>query len=251
MSPSAIVAIVFAFLILAVMLGMTMSGRLAEHHLSSESRDTVKLALGLVATLAALLLGLLVSSAKDAFDAEREQVNALAAKVATLDRALALYGAEAAGAQSELRAVIQGAIAQAWATGDGSISNLNFDERRGQNILRAIQQLQPTDEAQADVKARATDLAFELIEGRSLLVALAAGGVSVPVLILVVSWLVVILFGFSLLAPRNAVTAVALIVSAAAVCGAVLLLLEFYRPFDGLIRISSDPLLIAIGEPVR
>jgi hypothetical protein len=249
MSTAAVAAVVFTCLAAAVALGMTMSRRLAEHHLSSDSRDTVKLALGLVATLAALLLGLLVSSAKGTFDDQRAQVNALAAKVATLDRVLALYGAETAGARAELRAVIEAAVAQVWPTSDGVRSNFNIDPRRGDAIFRSIQVLQPADELHADLKARATDLAFDLIEGRSMIVALAAGGISIPVLALVIGWLVVILFGFGLLAPRNAVATTALIVSAVAVCGAVLLLLELYQPFDGLIRISSDPLLTALGGP--
>jgi hypothetical protein len=249
MSASIVAIIVFTCLAAAVALGMTLSGRLAEHHLSSESRDTVKLALGLVATLAALLLGLLVSSAKETFDTQRHQVNELAAKIATLDRALALYGAETAGARAEMRAAIEGAVAQVWSTRNGGRIDLNFDPRRGDAIFESIQQLQPTEELQSDLKARATALAFELIEGRSMVLALAAGGVSVPVLTLVIGWLVVIIFGFSLLAPRNAVAVVALTISAFAVCGAVLLLLELYQPFDGLIRISSDPLLIALGDP--
>jgi hypothetical protein len=243
--------VVFVCLAGAVALGMTMSRRLAAHHLSSESRDTVKLALGLVATLAALLLGLLVSSAKGTFDAEREQVNALAAKIATLDRVLALYGAEAAGARAELRLVIEGAIAQVWPAGDGARSDLGFVPQRGEAIFRSIASLSPTSSLQSDLKARATGLAFELIEGRSMFVALATGGISVPVLTLVIAWLVVILFGFSLLAPRNAVAGTALIISAVAVCGAVLLLLELYTPFDGVIQIASDPLLAALGPPAN
>src|SRR5262245_43678964 len=201
---SVIAVVVFVCLAGAVALGMTMSRRLAAHHLSSESRDTVKLALGLVATLAALLLGLLVSSAKGTFDAEREQVNALAAKIATLDRVLALYGAEASGARGELRAVIEGAIAQIWPTQGGARSDLSFDPQRGEAIFRSIASLDPTNPLQSDLKARATGLAFDLVEGRSMFVALAAGGISIPVLTLVIAWLFVILFGFSILAPRNA-----------------------------------------------
>src|SRR5262245_27571339 len=114
MPMGAIAGIVFACLAAAVGLGMILSGRLNEHHLSSASRDTVKLALGLVATLAALLLGLLVSSAKESFDAERQQVNALAAKIATLDRVLMLYGDETAEVRSQIRVVIQGAVGEVW-----------------------------------------------------------------------------------------------------------------------------------------
>lgn len=243
--------VVFLCLAGAVALGMRLSGRLAAHHLSSESRDTVKLSLGLVATLAALLLGLLVSTAKGSFDAQRQQVNALAAKIATLDRVLTLYGADAAGARLELRAVVEAAIAQIWPGNDRARSDLSPNPQRGEAIFRSIASLDPADPLQRDLKARATGLAFELIEGRSMFVALATAGVSVPILTLVIAWLVVILFGFSILAPRNAVALTALIISAAAVSGAVLLLLEFYTPFDGLIDISIDPLLAALGPPVN
>ena len=248
MSAVAVPATVFASLAVAVLLGLTLSARLARH-LSSDSRDTVKLTLGLVATLAALLLSLLVSSAKQSFDANREQVNALAAKIATLDRVLALFGEETTDARAELRAVVERAITQAWPSRRGASSDLTVDPRQGEAIFHAIQQLQPTDALQTELKNRATSLAFELIEGRSMMVALAKGQLSMPLLTLVLAWLVVILFGFSLLAPRNGVAVAALIVSAAAVCGAVLLLLELYGPFNGLIQISSDPLLTALGEP--
>jgi hypothetical protein len=228
---------------------MRLRGRLAEHHLSDESRDTVKLALGLMGTLAALLLGLLVSSAEESFDAKRGQVNELAATIATLDRVLGLYGDEAAAARAELRGLIEGAIAQVWPTHSGARSNLSFDQQRGEAFFRSIQSLQPPDALKGDLKQTATDLSLQLIRERSMIVALAADGVSVPVLTLVVVWLVLILFGFSLLAPRNAVAVAALIISAAAISGAVLLLLELYRPFEGLVQISSGPLLTALGRP--
>jgi hypothetical protein len=118
-------------------------------------------------------------------------------------------------------------------------------------MLSSIQQLEPKDTAQSDLKAKATDLAFELIEARAMFVAMAASGVSVPLVTLVVAWLVVILFGFSLLAPRNAFVVTALLVSAVAITSAVVLLVGLYRPFEGLMQISSDPLLTALGQPTN
>jgi len=249
MSIPVIAALVFASLAAAVALGMALSHRLDDHHLGADARDTVKLTLGLMGTLAALLLGLLVSSANESFDTERTQINALAAKIATLDRVLAVYGAETDGARRDLRTLIEGAVAQAWPTTDEARSSLDFDEQRGMAVFRSLQQLEARDAAQMALKVRATDLAFELIEGRSLLVALSAGSVPVPVLVLVIAWLVVILFGFSLLAPRKPVAVAALFISAVAVSGAVVLMLELYRPFEGVLRISSEPLLMALGPP--
>jgi hypothetical protein len=241
-------AFVFVFLVVAVLLGRASSGLLSEHHLTVETRDTIKLSLGLVATMSALLLGLLVSSAKGAYDSQDRQIDEMAAKIATLDRVLALYGTEAAAARRELRATVENAIARAWPQQADTSSDLTPDFHSGDAIYRAVQQLTPSDATQGELKAKAADLTLDLAEGRALLVARALEGVSTPLLVIVVGWLVLILFGFSVLAPRNVVATVALTIAAAAVSGAMLLLLEFYEPFDGLIRISSDPLIAAISS---
>jgi hypothetical protein len=240
--------LVFACLVVAVLLGRLLGQRLSPEHLTAETRDTIKLSLGLVATMSALLLGLLVSSAKGAYDSQRQQIEEMAAKVATLDRVLAMYGEQSGAARQELRAIVENAIARAWPQKAGTSSDLAPDVRSGDAIYGAVQLLSPADAAQGDLKARAADLTVELAEGRALLVSRALAGVSKPLLVIVVGWLFLILFGFSLLAPHNVVATVALIVSAAAVSGAILLMLEFYEPFDGLIRISSEPMATAISR---
>ena len=84
--------IVFGCLVGAVLIGITIRGLLPEAHLSSETKDAVKVAMGLVATMSALVLGLLVSSAKSSYDIQRTEVIQMAAKVAFLDRVLIAYG---------------------------------------------------------------------------------------------------------------------------------------------------------------
>jgi len=239
--------LVFACLVIAVLLGRASSQRLSPHHLTVETRDTIKLSLGLVATMSALLLGLLVSSAKGAYDSQRQQVDVLAAKVATLDRVLNLYGAESAAAREALRATVENAIARAWPQQAEAASDLTPDFRSGDALYRAVQLLVPSDEMQGQLKGKAADLTLELAEGRALLLSRALVGVSTPLLLIVVTWLVLILFGFSVLAPRNVVATAALTVAAAAVWGAILLMLEYYEPFDGFIQISSDPMAAAIS----
>jgi hypothetical protein len=248
MSTALTAALMFTCLVAAVLLGQAASRRLAEHHLAPDVRDTVKLSLGLVATMSALLLGLLVSAAKGTYDSQRDQVDELAAKVATLDRTLALYGEESAAARQELRATVENAIARAWPENGAGSSDLRPDVRSGDAIYNAVQQLVPVGPMQADLKNRAAGLTFELADARALLVSRALARVSTPLLAIVVTWLVLILFGFSLLAPRNPVATAALLAAAAAVCGALLLLLEYYTPFEGLIRISSDPMFAALGR---
>src|SRR5437763_2689272 len=106
--------IVFGCLVGAVLFGRALRRVLPEDHLTADSRDTIKLAMGLVATMTALVLGLLVSSAKGAYDTERNEVIQMAAKVTFLGRVLAAYGPEAAGIRAQLRETREEGIRQMW-----------------------------------------------------------------------------------------------------------------------------------------
>ena len=101
MNTTITAVVVFGCLIGAVLLGRILRRLLPENHLTADSRDTIKLAMGLVATMAALVLGLLVSSAKGSYDTERSEVIQMAAKVAFLDRVLSVYGPEAVEARAQ------------------------------------------------------------------------------------------------------------------------------------------------------
>jgi hypothetical protein len=114
MSTTGIATIVAAVLCGAVLLGAQIRRFLGEHHLNADTKDTVKLVMGLVATMAALLLGLLVSSAKGSYDATRGQVIQMAAKIAFLNRVLIAYGPEAAEARAELRTIVAEGIQDIW-----------------------------------------------------------------------------------------------------------------------------------------
>src|SRR6202040_2238531 len=76
------------------LLGLLLQRLIPEHHLRDNSKDTVKVVAGTIATLAALVLGLLVASAKNSFDALNPEVTQSSTKVILLDRALAAYGPE-------------------------------------------------------------------------------------------------------------------------------------------------------------
>ena len=121
MNTALAAVIVFGWLIGAVLLGRALRRRLPEEHLSGDSKDAVKLAMGLVATMSALVLGLLVSSAKGSYDTERSEVIQMAAKVAFLDRVLAAYGPEAADAREQLRGAVAAAVQQMW-PGEANVS---------------------------------------------------------------------------------------------------------------------------------
>src|SRR5262245_44394999 len=114
MSSALCSAILLTSLVVTVLLGRSIRRRLPDDHLSGDSRDTMKLAMGLVATMTALLLGLLVSSAKGTYDAQRTEVIQMAAKVAFLDRVLFAFGPDADGARGHLRAAVTDAVHRMW-----------------------------------------------------------------------------------------------------------------------------------------
>ncbi len=241
-------AIVFACLFGAVLLGMSLRRLLPEHHLSADTKETVKLAMGLVATMAALLLGLLVSSAKGAYDAERTQVIQMAAKFAFLDRMLVDYGPEAADIRGQLRALVEEAVQRMWPEERNIPPQLATNTHAGDAIYFAIQQLSPRDDLQRGLKTQVATLALEGGQLRTLLIAQSISSISEPLLIVIVSWLAAIFLSFSLFAPPNATANLALGVAVLAVSGAIFLILELDQPFGGLIQISSEPMLNALSQ---
>jgi hypothetical protein len=248
MNTTLIAATIAGSLFAAVLLGTRIRRLLPEHHLSADTKEAVKLAMGLVATMSALLLGLLVSSAKGAYDAERAQVIQMAAKITFLDQVLALYGPDATEARAQVRVAIDEAVQRVWPEGKSRPLPRTPNLQAGRAVYGAIEHLSPRDDTQRSLKTQATALAMELGELRSLLVAQSVASISKPLLVVVVCWLVVIFLSFSLIAPPNATATLALLISALSVSGAIFLILELDRPFGGLIQISSEPILNALSQ---
>src|SRR5215470_3938357 len=121
MSAIAIGSIVFACVFGGALLGMLLRGLLPDRHLSADSKDVVRLGMGLLATMAALVLGLLIASAKGSYDTQRGEVTQMAANVVLLDRVLAHYGPESKDARDLLRRYVAQVLEQMWpTTGAGS-----------------------------------------------------------------------------------------------------------------------------------
>jgi hypothetical protein len=248
MSTAVIAGILFVCLVGVALLGRRVHRYLPEDHLSADSKDAVKLAMGLVATMTALLLGLLISSAKGTYDTVRSEVMQMAAKVAFLDRVLALYGPEAADARRECRDGVADAVRRMWPTERMEVAQLAPNEQAGDAFYVTIQHLSPHDDSQRALKTQVGTLMVDLAQLRSLLQAQAIPSISRPLLIALVSWLVVIFFGFSLVAPPNATTTLALVASAFSVACAVFLILELDHPLGGLIRVPSEPMVNVLNH---
>jgi len=248
MSSTLSATILLASLVAMVLLGRNMRRHLPDAHLNADSKDAVKLATGLVATMTALLLGLLVSSAKGTYDTQRTEVIQMAAKIAFLDRVLTAYGPEAAETRAEFRDGVADALHRMWPNEAGARAQLAPNTTAGAHIYAAIQALTPRDDAQRELKAQAVTAATDLGQLRMLILAQAVPSIPKPLLIVVGCWLVIIFLCFSLLAPPNATTTLALTAAAVSVAGALFLIMELDEPFGGAIRISSEPMQNALNH---
>jgi len=248
MSATATGLIVFACVFGGALLGIALRRMLPEQHLSTESKDVVKLGMGLLATMAALVLSLLIASAKSAYDAERSEVTQLAANVVLLDRVLAHYGPESKECRDLLRRYVASVLDQMWPQGGIGAAAFDLTTTGGDDLYEKIQALSPQNEAQRLLRTDARQITVDLGRTRSLLLAQSGSTIPGPFLGILTFWVTVIFVSFGLFAPRNATVVATLLICALSVSGAVYLILELDQPFRGFIQVSSAPLRTALAH---
>jgi hypothetical protein len=246
MSSIAISSIVFGFVFGGSLLGMFLHKLVPQNHLSDGSKDVVKMGMGLVATMSALVLGLLVSSAKSSFDALSGEVTRASSAIILLDRTLALYGPETKEARDMLRSSVVGVVERMELK--KSAQPLRESAGQSESLYEKIQGLLPKDDRQRSTQARALGILISLQETRWLVYEQESTSISMPMLIILLSWLTTLFISFGLFAPVNGTVVTALFVSAFSVSAAVLLILELYSPYAGVIRITSAPLRAALTQ---
>jgi hypothetical protein len=246
MSPIAISIIVLGCIFGGGLFGIILRRYLPEHHLSADSKDVVKLTMGLIGTMAALLLGLLVASAKSSYDAQSNELTQMSANFVLLDRVLAHYGPETSSARELLRGSVSRLLVRIWSKDTDEAAKLDPATSNSEIVYDKIQQLSPHDDAQRMLQSQAESMAINLGQARWLLFEQSGSSVSMPLLVAMVLWLTVIFASFGLFAPHNMTVVICLLLAALSVSAAIFLILELDKPFEGLIQISSLPLRNAL-----
>src|SRR5215469_10725896 len=246
MTSIEIAATIFCCLLVGALAGMGLRGIIPQHHFDSDTRDLIKLGVGLIGTMSALVLGLLVASTKGSYDTKRSELTQMAGNAILLDRVLAHYGAEAQDIRDALHSGIAGMV--------GSNGAKNHLEQPGQGapfrnevIFDKLQNLVPHTDAQHSLQAEAESMAINLGQMRWLLFAQSGTSISTPFLVIVVSWLTVLYLSFGLFAPRNATAFITLLISAVSVAAAMFLILDLDHPFSGYMQIPDTPLRNALA----
>jgi hypothetical protein len=248
MNPIVIRLLVFGCVFGGALFGMILRGVLPEEHLSADSKDTVRIGMSLIGTSTALVLGLLVASAKSYYDTQGSELIEMSAQVVLLDRVLAHYGPETKEDRDLLREAIVRVLEGLWPKDSGQHSPLLPTAAGGEIIYDKIQELSPKNDTQRSLQAQALNLGIGIGKMRWMMFEQASSSVSIPLLAVLVFWLTAIFASFGLFAPRNATAIITLFVCALSVSGAVFLILEMYSPFRGLMQISSVPLRNALAQ---
>ena len=249
MSPIAVSLIAFAIILAGAFAGTLLRKSLPDHHLADDAKDLVRLGTGLIATIAALVLGLLISSAKTSFDTQTSQVQHVTADVVLLDQLLAHYGPEARDARDLLRRAIGPLVDRIWQeSGAKHVKDTPFAATAvAEDANARIDALEPKTEAQRSLKSRAVQLVTDLTQTRLLLFAQSGKSIPMPFLAVMVLWLAIIFMSFCLFSRLNPTLIVALVVFALSASAAIFLILEMSEPFAGLMQIPSAPLRNALA----
>jgi hypothetical protein len=240
----------FAVVFCGGLLGLLLGSLLPEKHRSDATQRVVQTATGMISLLAALVLGLLVASAKNKFDTSNQQAEQFAASLMLLNRELVNYGPEANDAKALLRKYTIAKIAETWPGGPGP--KPGPDDPPAWNLLENLQQslieLTPKTASQRAEAATASETAAALAKTTWLQAAEESQHVPHPFVLIMIAWLSLLFVSFGLFAPRNALVVIALLVGALSIAGAVVLVVDMDSPFEGIIVVSADPMQDAFAK---
>ena len=230
------------------LLGLLLQGLLPQHHLRDNSKDTVKVVAGTIATLSALVLGLLVGSAKSSLDVTNTAIVQNGAKIILLDRVLAAYGPETKDLRQQLRRAVAAGIETFWPEEKTAGSGMPTFEKANamEKIQEKLRDLKPATDAQRQLLSQAEQISNDMLQARWLLIEQAQSSLPLPFLIVLLFWLTMLHLSFGLFASRNATVITVLLISALSVSGAIFIILEMNHPLRGMIKVSSAPMRKAL-----
>ena len=251
MNSIAVTSIVFVSILASGLLGMAVRRAISADRLGSSEKEVARLVTGLMTTMTAIVLGMLVSSAKASYDSRTNEVAEISSQVVTIDRMLSKYGTETAEVRAQFRLLVEASINRIWPTQAPVHVELKPRDE-GEILADELRLLAPNSDAQAEVKAQILHMVVDLRQTQWLLFLKSQqSAIPIPLLLVVVAWLALIYFSFGVFTQPSPTIVVTLAVGALAVSTAVLIILELYTPFRGVLRISSNPILEALSQMRR
>jgi len=249
MSSTAAFLASFASILIGAAIGMALRRTLPADLLEGGSKEAIRLGAGFLSTLAALVIGLMIASAKNTYDTQNTNIRQLGTNAVLVDQMLIKYGPEANAARTLLRETIPSATARIWresiaGNGGGSFVVSSTGER----FYNAIENLKPANAEQTSLKARIIQLTTEMGRTRLLVFTQGEDAIPIPFFIVLVFWLVVIFASFSLFAEPGPIVVASTLLFAISVSSALFLIVDLSHPFDGLMQISNHHLQMVLPK---
>jgi hypothetical protein len=267
MTELSIAALLLVVLLCSSAAGVFIRPLLSERHSTRETFELIQLVTTMLVTFAALVLGLLTSSAKTSFDRVGNDLRGLGSDLIQLDQCLRDYGPGTDTARELLRIYTAAAIASTWPAepapeGDYYPRHLprsDSDARMESATLgamldqvgRKLRGLEPTEAARQRLASDCLDQFEHLKQRRWKLIEDAYTSISMPFYLVLVFWLAVAFASFGLSAPRNMIAFVMLGLGAVSIASAIFVIVDLDTPFTGLFSVSSQPLRHALAHLSR
>ena len=240
-APLIIGLVVYAVMLAGAFAGWKIRARLPSHHLTEETKSLVSVSTGVVATVSALVLGLLISNANTTFTRLGGEVTALSAEILRLDQILRRYGSAADPARETLRQYAEQKTADLF---PDDPTNVRLSNPSTYELLQRLEDtllaLKPANSRDQWWLGQAMTLAAKIGDARWLLAQQKGEGTPKAFVALLIFWLVLLFASFGLFAPHNWTSAVSLTLCALAVAGAVGMILELEQGFGHLVRVSPQ-----------
>jgi hypothetical protein len=244
MSSTAAFLASFAAILIGAATGMVLKRALSGNLLEGGSKEAIRLGAGFLSTLAALVIGLMIASAKNSYDTQNTNIRQLGANVLLVDQMLLKYGPETRPARTLLRELISSAASRIWQE--------NAERNRegstfivspiAEQFYNAVEGLAPGNDEQASLKARIVQATTEIGRTRILVFTQSDNAIPLPFFIVLTFWLVVIFASFSVFAEPSPIMIASILVFALSVSSALFLIIDLSQPFDGLMQISNHHL---------
>lgn len=250
MEPITISLISFGFIFAGAISGYFFGQLLPEHHMSADSKDAVKMGWGIVATMSALVLSLLVASAKNTFDVVNAESTEASAQLIVLNHTLLDYGPDADALRTELRSVVVAAIKRDWPEIqlDSPVPAAPQHSNGMEAFDDDLSKLTPATDDQRTLLTKAKQLSGDLCMERWLIIEQSKNSLPPALMIALVFWLTLLFLGLGLYAPRNKTVLAMLILCSLSVSVAIFLIVDMSHPLRGLICVSSDSMLHVLEQ---
>jgi Protein of unknown function (DUF4239) len=240
----------FISILIGAAIGMFLKRSLPAKLLEGGSKEAIRLGAGFLSTLAALVIGLMIASAKNSYDTQNTNIRQLGANVVLVDQMLFKYGPETKAARTLLRELIASAAFRIWqenAEHNGRESTFVVSGTADQ-FYNKVEGLTPANDEQASLKSRIVQATTEIGRTRILVFTQSDNAIPVPFFIVLTFWLVVIFASFSVFAEPRPIVIASILVFALSVSSALFLIVDLSQPFDGLMQISNHHLRMVLQQ---